>query len=120
MSSPASVMVPSVGSSSPATIRSVVVLPQPEGPRRAKNEPRGTSRSSESTAVKPPNRLVTSLNRRPSKDPSLARSSVARSAGDDIVEVSFVLLGLLVGERHEVEGVLEGVVVGEDELVVDQ
>ena len=32
---------PRVGSSSPATIRSVVVLPQPDGPSRAKNEPLG-------------------------------------------------------------------------------
>jgi hypothetical protein len=32
-------IVPDVGVSSPATIRSVVVLPHPDGPRRAKNEP---------------------------------------------------------------------------------
>ena len=30
---------PDVGCSRPATIRSVVVLPQPDGPSRAKNEP---------------------------------------------------------------------------------
>ena len=34
-------MVPDVGVSRPATIRSVVVLPQPDGPSRAKNEPAG-------------------------------------------------------------------------------
>ena len=32
---------PAVGSSRPATIRSVVVLPQPDGPSRAKNDPCG-------------------------------------------------------------------------------
>jgi hypothetical protein len=31
--------VPAVGSSKPATIRIVVVLPQPEGPSREKNSP---------------------------------------------------------------------------------
>ena len=39
MSSAPSVIVPAVGVSSPATIRSVVVLPQPDGPSSAKNEP---------------------------------------------------------------------------------
>ncbi len=40
MSLPASVIVPEVGVSRPATIRSVVVLPQPDGPSSAKNDPR--------------------------------------------------------------------------------
>ena len=35
MSCPPSVMRPDVGSSSPATIRSVVVFPHPEGPSSA-------------------------------------------------------------------------------------
>ena len=52
MSRSPSWIVPDVGVSSPATIRSVVVLPQPDGPSRAKNEPLGTSRSRSSTAVK--------------------------------------------------------------------
>ena len=45
-------MVPSVGSSSPATIRSVVVLPQPDGPSSAKNDPDGMVRDRSSTATK--------------------------------------------------------------------
>ncbi len=45
---------------------SVVVLPQPEGPSSAKNEPRGTSRSRWSTAVKVANSLVTDRSRNPS------------------------------------------------------
>ncbi len=49
---------PDVGVSRPATMRSVVVLPQPDGPSRAKNEPWGTSRSSDFTAVKVVNSFV--------------------------------------------------------------
>ncbi|MDQ1025756.1 hypothetical protein QF035_003338 [Streptomyces umbrinus] len=45
---------PEEGSSRPAIMRSVVVLPQPEAPRSAKNEPWGTVRSSGWTAVKEP------------------------------------------------------------------
>ena len=50
---------PAVGSSSPATIRRVVVLPHPDGPSSAKNEPSGTVSVRSSTATKSPNRLVT-------------------------------------------------------------
>ena len=53
-------MRPALGSSRPATIRSVVVLPQPEGPSRAKNDPDGIVKVRSSTALKLPNRLVTS------------------------------------------------------------
>ncbi len=41
-SSPSSRIFPEVGSSSPAIIRSVVVLPQPEGPSMTKNSPSST------------------------------------------------------------------------------
>src|SRR5829696_4197429 len=50
---------PSVGSSKPATIRSVVVLPHPDGPSSARNSPGCTSRSMRSTATRSPNRFVT-------------------------------------------------------------
>ncbi len=40
---------PAVGVSKPATIRSVVVLPQPEGPRNETNSPCATSRSKSRT-----------------------------------------------------------------------
>ncbi|CAM5660376.1 hypothetical protein SALBM217S_01484 [Streptomyces griseoloalbus] len=46
--------VPAVGSSRPAIMRRVVVLPQPDAPSRAKKEPCGTVRSSGCTAVKSP------------------------------------------------------------------
>ena len=38
-STPSSMMRPEVGSSKPATSRSVVVFPHPEGPRSEKNSP---------------------------------------------------------------------------------
>ena len=45
--------VPLVVSSSPATIRSVVVFPQPDGPTRTMNSPSATSMSMSLTAWKP-------------------------------------------------------------------
>jgi hypothetical protein len=41
---PAMMIWPEVGDSSPAIMRSVVVLPQPEGPRMVVSVPRGTSK----------------------------------------------------------------------------
>src|SRR5882724_5559340 len=58
-SSLSSNMRPEVGSSRPAIMRNVVVLPQPEGPRMTKNEPWSTVRSTPFTAVKLPNVLAT-------------------------------------------------------------
>src|SRR5580658_7597431 len=46
---------PPVDSSSPATMRSVVVFPQPEGPSRVTNSPASTRRSMPSTATNPSN-----------------------------------------------------------------
>ena len=48
-----------MGCSKPAIIRSVVVLPQPDGPSIEKNSPRRMSKSASSTATNAPNRLVT-------------------------------------------------------------
>ena len=50
-SAPWSRIRPSVGSSKPAIIRSVVVLPEPDGPSIEKNSPSRTSRSMPSTAT---------------------------------------------------------------------
>src|SRR5579864_6699589 len=46
--------VPAVMSSSPATIRNVVVLPHPDGPTSATNSPSSTSRLMLFTATTPP------------------------------------------------------------------
>src|SRR5215472_13048036 len=57
---PSMLIVPEVTSSRPATIRSAVVFPQPDGPTSTSSSPSPTIRSSESTATVPsPNRLVT-------------------------------------------------------------
>src|ERR1700731_3436314 len=53
-------MRPAVLRSRPATIRSVVVLPQPEGPSNVTNSPGSTVRLKRSTATTPPNAQLTS------------------------------------------------------------
>src|SRR3954470_16532576 len=50
---------PAVGSTKPAMIRSVVVLPQPEGPSSVRNSPSCTARSSAASASASPYRLST-------------------------------------------------------------
>ncbi len=59
MSQPSSRIRPSSGVSKPASIRSSVVLPQPDGPSSAKNSPARISSDSRSTARKPPNCFTT-------------------------------------------------------------
>src|SRR5271166_1242461 len=59
---PSSSAWPLVGKARPSSIRMVVVLPEPFGPRKPYTEPRGTARSMWSTATWPPrNRLVRPL-----------------------------------------------------------
>src|SRR3954469_23495229 len=118
MSLPPSVMLPEVGVSRPATICSVVVLPHPDGPRRAKNEPVGTSRSSDFTAVTAANSLVRLRSCNPLDASTLEPAGA--SATCDIGKLSFVLRGLLLVEHHEVERVLQVLLRREDQLVVDQ
>ena len=79
---------PTVGSSSPATIRSVVVLPQPDGPSRAKNDPFGTVRVRSSTALNVPKSLVTSTSLRSS--PELVRWLLRREVCHVVSPSSFV------------------------------
>src|SRR5258707_4706079 len=54
MSAPATVIWPASASSSPASSRSVVVLPQPDGPSKATSSPACTVRSSPSRATTRP------------------------------------------------------------------
>src|SRR5437879_4555071 len=58
---PATMTSPAVVRSRPAIIRKVVVLPQPDGPRRQTTSPAATERSTSFTATKVPNFLVTFL-----------------------------------------------------------
>src|SRR6476620_8303948 len=119
MSRPASRIVPDVGVSSPATILSVVVLPQPDGPSSAKKEPLGTSRSRSSTALKAPKSFVRPRSSSPlsAAPPSGGAASVC-SARCDIGPVPFVLDLLLVVEGHEAPGALEHLVGGEDQVAL--
>ena len=57
-SSPSNATVPASGNSSPAMIRSSVVLPEPEGPSSARNSPGRASRSMSPSAVKLPKRFA--------------------------------------------------------------
>ena len=54
---------PAVGSSKPAIIRNVVVLPEPDGPSIEKNSPSRTSRSRPATAMTSPQRFTTPSSR---------------------------------------------------------
>src|SRR5215212_7285284 len=111
MSSPARVMVPAVGTSSPATIRRVVVLPHPDGPSSAKNEPCGTVTDRSSTATKLPNRFVSR---------SMTRSLSDKLGPDRLGELGRVRPAGLLRQLLEDEGLLEEVCGGEDQVVLDQ
>src|SRR5580658_6903506 len=78
MSSPPRKILPLEGCSKPPTMRSVVVLPQPDGPSSAKNSPGASSSVRSSTAIMPLNSLVTFSNR--TAGGTFCESSVARTA----------------------------------------
>ena len=59
MRCPAMMTSPAVARSSPAIMRRVVVLPQPDGPSRQTTSPAATDRSASRTAMNSPNVLVT-------------------------------------------------------------
>src|SRR5512132_3884513 len=101
---------PLVGVTKPAIIRSVVVLPHPDGPRRVRNSPSRTSRLSPSTAAMSPKRRVTSTRVTRAMTPASARRSpsheavplVAPLVGVDLGPVHHVgLVQLLVGEEQD-------------------
>src|SRR3712207_1052093 len=66
---------PSDGSSSPATMRMVVVFPQPDGPNRTRNSWSATSRSRSRTPTNAPHRLLTPLNVTPAMQIPYNRSA---------------------------------------------
>src|SRR5215218_3366004 len=101
---------PWVGSSSPATMRRVVVFPQPEGPSRAKNEPSGTVSERSRTATNVPNFFVSSSRCR----------SWSVSATHHSVVLGLVVLLLRLGQRHELVTFFQLLRRGEDEGTVDR
>src|SRR5512147_623583 len=75
-------MRPRVCRSSPAMMRSSVVLPQPEGPRKHTSSPGGITRSIDFSATKSPKALCTPSRRRASDAFSVliaARTKVRRA-----------------------------------------
>src|SRR5712671_306227 len=67
---------PVSGDSSPAMIRRVVVLPQPDGPSKPKNSPRSTAIETSATAAVAPKRLEISLRERSDMQCLAFRSTV--------------------------------------------
>src|SRR3990170_7007871 len=79
MSPPSRTIVPAVGTSKPAIIRSVVVLPQPDGPRKLTNSPRSAARLKSSTATTGPKCFWMPVSSRK----LIGRSSPASSGADN-------------------------------------
>ena len=81
--------MPLLGSSKPAIIRSVVVLPEPDGPSIVKNSPWAISRSIPATATTSPYFLV-SPDKRMSSCCSLYAWEVIRSGAESKDKVARV------------------------------
>src|SRR5688572_9620336 len=92
MRRPATMMSPLVARSRPAIMRNVVVLPQPEGPRRQTTSPAETFKSTSRTATKSPNVFVTFLSSMVDMNPP---SPLDRAEGDPAQEM------VLQEERHQ-------------------
>src|SRR5207244_6346800 len=75
-SSPPNTIRPEVGSSRPAIMRSVVVLPQPDGPSRQKKSPSGIVNVDSRTAANSPNALC-------SLSTWISAIALLRELGDD-------------------------------------
>src|SRR6266513_331010 len=81
-SRPPRLIVPALGSTKPAIICSVVVLPQPDGPRSDTNSPFSTPRDSPSTTVTSPKHLVRDWSTRNDISAPLWRAALTMSALD--------------------------------------
>src|ERR1700746_2183095 len=91
MSTPASLIEPASGRSKPAIMRSVVVLPEPDGPSSVKNEPCSTRRSTSSTATTSPYTL-----RAPTTSTSATAVSTCKRGLQDVE----ACLEIVVGDRQ--------------------
>src|SRR5688500_5432918 len=97
-------------------MRRVVVLPQPEGPSNAKNDPAGTVRFSSSIAVNPGNLLLTPSSWRSA--PEDADSMGGSGPHENGLERGAERLLLGTGQRAEGLHLRQRLLVGEDELVL--
>src|SRR5271169_5031381 len=74
---------PAVARSRPATMRSVVVLPQPDGPSSVTNSPASTARLKRSTATTPPKwQQTSSITSVGIRSPGVSGPHDGRSLGD--------------------------------------
>ena len=90
--SPSRTMSPELGNSWPPIIRSVVVLPQPDGPSRTTYSPWSTCRLTSSTATMPPGKTLVSPTRsRP--DPCDGEGAADAAPSDCDVAESDIRLG---------------------------
>src|SRR5688500_12697976 len=93
MSRPAWVMVPEVCTSRPATMRSSVVLPQPEGPRKQISSPWCTPRLTSCSATTLPNSFLMCESSRNSTADLLLRLGLGRVPLVPLVEDLVAVLG---------------------------
>src|ERR1700686_4473490 len=73
---------PALASGNPAMMRSVVVLPHPEGPSRTSSSPSATSSEKSSTATNSPKRLLTRSSLTVAIRPALSRSLPLHDLGE--------------------------------------
>src|SRR5262245_53553941 len=99
-SSPRSWMSPSSGSSNPATMRIVVVLPQPDGPSSVRNSPSRMSIDRSSTATTSPKVFVTPRMLIAGVGSLIVRSSFPGAQGPEFVD-GHARLGLQTPLREE-------------------
>src|SRR5437016_19949 len=87
---PAMLMSPEVGCSRPATQRSVVVLPQPDGPSSTTISPAGTTKLTPSIAGRP---IANCLRRSVTSSVAVMTSPILRTPRSLAVTVSLVPIG---------------------------
>src|SRR5690349_19234186 len=87
---PAMLISPEVGCSSPATQRSVVVLPQPEGPSRTTISPAGTAKLTPSIAGRP---IENCLRRSVTSSVAVMSAIISRMRRSLLVPVGLVPIG---------------------------
>src|SRR6185436_7313426 len=87
---PAMSISPDVGCSSPATQRSVVVLPQPEGPSKTTISPAGTAKLTPSIAGRP---IANCLRRSVTSSVAVMGSTISRTRRSLRVTVGLVPVG---------------------------
>src|SRR6185295_1182493 len=87
---PAMSISPDVGCSSPATQRSVVVLPQPEGPSRTTISPAGTAKLTPSIAGRP---IANCLRRSVTSSVAVMSAMISRMRRSLLVPVGLVPIG---------------------------